>query len=52
MQPDGFIVLKGAGNIFAEGLTLPELQEAVAGAYRSVLHQPERTLTLKEFEKP
>jgi polysaccharide export outer membrane protein len=52
VQPDGFIVLKGAGTIFAEGLTLPDLHEAVANAYRDFLHQPELTLTLKEFDKP
>jgi polysaccharide export outer membrane protein len=36
----------------AEGLTLPQLQQAVSNAYRSFLHQPEVTLTLKDFDKP
>lgn len=52
VQPDGFVALKGAGAILAEGLTLPQLQQAVTDAYRSFLHQPEVTLTLKDFEKP
>jgi polysaccharide export outer membrane protein len=52
IQPDGFVALKGAGSIFAEGLTLPQLQQAVAGAYRGFLHQPEITLTLKDFDRP
>jgi polysaccharide export outer membrane protein len=52
VQPDGFITLKGAGTLFAEGLTLPQLQQAVAGAYGAFLHDPEITLTLKEFDKP
>src|SRR5215831_2231025 len=29
IQPDGFIALKAEGNLFAEGLTLPEVSEAV-----------------------
>jgi len=52
VQPDGFVALKGAGTIFAEGLTLPELQHAISEAYRNFLHDPEITLTLKEFDKP
>jgi len=52
VQPDGFIVLKGAGSVLAEGLTLPQLQREVADAYRGFLHQPEVTLTLKDFDKP
>jgi len=52
VQPDGFVTLKGAGTILAEGLTLPELQEAMAKAYSSFLHEPEISLALKEFDKP
>ena len=52
VQPDGFVALKGAGSILAEGRTLPQLQQSVAEAYRGVLHQPEITLTLKDFDKP
>jgi polysaccharide export outer membrane protein len=52
VQPDGFVVLKGAGTILAEGLTLPQLQRAVSDAYRGFLHQPEITVTLKDFDKP
>jgi polysaccharide biosynthesis/export protein len=52
VQPDGFVVLKGAGPILAEGLTLPELQQVVIEAYRDTLHKPEITLTLKDFDKP
>jgi len=52
VQPDGFVSLRGAGTIFAEGLTLPQLEEAMSVAYRNSLHEPEITLTLKEFDKP
>jgi polysaccharide biosynthesis/export protein len=52
VQPDGFVVLRGAGTILAEGLTLPQLQQAVSDAYRGFLREPEITLTLKDFDKP
>jgi polysaccharide export outer membrane protein len=52
VQPDGFVVLKSAGTLWVEGMTVPEMQQAVANAYRGVLHQPEVTVTLKEFDKP
>ena len=52
VQPDGFVALKGAGTIYAEGLTLPQLRQTMSEAYRNFLNDPEITLTLKEFEKP
>ena len=52
VQPDGLVTLKGAGTLLAEGLTVPEVQQAVANAYRGFLHEPEVTVTLKEFDKP
>ena len=52
VQPDGYVVLKGAGAVLAEGRTLSQLQQAVSEAYRGFLHQPEITLTLKDFERP
>jgi polysaccharide export outer membrane protein len=52
VQPDGYIVLKGAGSLFVEGATLGEASNAVRDAYSKMLHSPEVTLTLKEFEKP
>jgi polysaccharide export outer membrane protein len=52
VQPDGFVILKGAGPLLAEGLTVPQMQQAIAYAYRGILHEPEVTVTLKDFEKP
>jgi polysaccharide biosynthesis/export protein len=50
--PDGYVALKSAGALLVEGRTIPELQEAVANAYRGFLHDPEVTVMLKEFDKP
>lgn len=52
VQPDGYLALKGAGTVFAEGLTLPELQQVLSDLYRSFLHEAEINLILKEFDKP
>lgn len=52
VQPDGFITLKGLDDLYVAGMTLGELREKVCLAYRGVLHEPEVTVTLKDFEKP
>jgi polysaccharide biosynthesis/export protein len=52
VQPDGFVVLRGAGLLLAEGLTVSQLQQAMTKAYSDFLHEPEITVTLKDFEKP
>ena len=52
VQPDGFVVLKGAGTLLAEGLTVPQIQQAIVFAYRGSLREPEVTVTLKDFDKP
>jgi polysaccharide export outer membrane protein len=52
VQPDGFVALRGAGTLLVEGLTVPEMQQAVASAYRGFLHEAEVTVTLKDFDKP
>jgi polysaccharide export outer membrane protein len=52
VQPDGFIALRGAGQLVADGHSIADLQRAIAKAYSSFLHDPEVTVTLKDFEKP
>jgi polysaccharide biosynthesis/export protein len=52
IQPDGYVALRGAGLVLAEGLTIAELQQAIANAYRGFLHDPEVSVNLKDFEKP
>jgi len=51
IQPDGYVALKGAENLFAEGLTVAELTAEVARAY-SFMRDPEVSITLKDFDKP
>jgi len=52
VQPDGFIPLKGAELLYAEGETVPELQDSILRAYTGVLHDPQVTIALRDFDKP
>jgi polysaccharide biosynthesis/export protein len=52
IQPDGYVALKDAAPVFAQGLTLDEFREAVRRAYTGYLHDPQVAVALKEFEHP
>ncbi|HEX8814517.1 MAG TPA: polysaccharide biosynthesis/export family protein [Terriglobales bacterium] len=52
VQPDGFIPLRGANAVQAEGKTATQLAEMVRQAYTGILHEPEVTVLLREFDKP
>jgi polysaccharide export outer membrane protein len=52
VQPDGFIALKGLSAIFAESMTVVELQDAVRHGYAETMHDPEVTIVLRDFDKP
>jgi polysaccharide export outer membrane protein len=52
VQPDGFIPLKGAAQLYAQDLTVPELQRAITDTYTGTMHDPEVTVSLKDFDRP
>lgn len=52
VQPDGYISLHGAGDLYIEGKTVPEIIELLKGAYAKILHEPIIDILLKDFEKP
>jgi polysaccharide export outer membrane protein len=52
VQPDGYITLKDVGHLFVEGRTAPELELAIGAAYSKLLHEPQVTVVLKEFDRP
>lgn len=52
VQPDGYVLLKDAGMVLAEGLNLNEFRSAIEAAYQGYLHDPEAAVALKDFEKP
>ena len=50
--PDGFLSLRAVGDIYVEGLTIPELKDAVGTAYAQILRDPEVSVVLSGFERP
>jgi polysaccharide export outer membrane protein len=52
VEPDGYVALKDAGAVLAQGLTLEEFRGAVTLAYTGYLHDPQVAVALKEFEHP
>jgi polysaccharide export outer membrane protein len=52
VQPDGYINLRGVGDVRIQDQTTPEVVQTVRTAYTGVLRDPVITVELKEFEKP
>lgn len=52
IQPDGYITLLSAGDLYIQGKTVPEVVEALRKAYAKILHDPIITVDLKDFQKP
>ena len=52
VQPDGYINLQNGHSLHAQGLTVPELADAIKGAYVGTLHDPIVNVDLKDFQKP
>ena len=52
VQPDGYVNLQNSGSIHVQGLTVPEMIEAVQTAYAHVLHKPIINVDLEDFQKP
>ena len=52
VQPDGFVTLKGVGDLKVAGETVPELTSTLREAYGKILNNPLISIALKDFEKP
>jgi protein involved in polysaccharide export with SLBB domain len=52
VQPDGYINLQGAGSVHIEGMTVPEVVDALKKAYAGVLHEPIIDVDLVDFQRP
>ena len=52
VQPDGYITLRGVGDVHVGRVTVPEVTEAIRTAYGKILKDPAIAVVLKEFEKP
>jgi len=52
VQPDGYVSLRGIGDLHIQGRSLPELKAMLTEAYSEILRDPVINIVLKEFEKP
>jgi polysaccharide export outer membrane protein len=52
VQPDGYVSLRGAGDVEVLGQTLPQASETIRAAYTKLLDNPNVSIVLKDFEKP
>jgi polysaccharide biosynthesis/export protein len=52
VQPDGFVTLRGIGDIKVQGQTVPELTATLRSAYSKILNAPIISVVLKDFERP
>jgi len=52
IHPDGYISLRGLGELRVQGRSLPELKLTLLEAYQTILKDPVINVILKEFEKP
>jgi polysaccharide export outer membrane protein len=52
VQPDGFVTLRGVGDLKVADQTVPELTQTLHTAYSKILNDPLISVVLKDFEKP
>ena len=52
VQPDGYISLRDAGDLYIEGTTAEQASQVIAKAYSKILRDPIVSVLLKDFEKP
>jgi polysaccharide export outer membrane protein len=52
VQPDGFMTLRGIGDLKVQGQTVPELTYTLHQAYDKILNNPIISIVLRDFQKP
>jgi protein involved in polysaccharide export with SLBB domain len=52
VQPDGYITLRGIGDVRVADETVPQLTATLRSAYQKILNDPVIGIVLKDFEKP
>jgi polysaccharide biosynthesis/export protein len=52
VHPDGYIVLQSIGSVYIQGLTVPEVVDAVKKASAKVLNDPIVDVDLVDFQRP
>jgi polysaccharide export outer membrane protein len=52
IQPDGYVSLRGAGDVHIADETIPEATAALCQRYASILHDPNISIIAKDFVHP
>jgi len=52
IQPDGYVTLMNVGSVYVQGMTVPQVVDAIKKAYSGTLHDPIVDVDLKDFQKP
>lgn len=52
VQPDGYVTMRGVGDLHVQDETVPELTQTLRKAYSKILNEPILSVVLKDFEKP
>jgi len=52
VQPDGYVSLRDAGDVYVVGKSVPQVTDAIRDAYGKLLNHPMVSLVMKDFEKP
>jgi polysaccharide export outer membrane protein len=52
IQPDGYVSLQEAGDLHIDGMTAPEIAEAIRKQYSRILRDPSVAVIPKDVEKP
>lgn len=52
VQPDGYVTLRGVGDVHVQDLTVPALTQTLRTVYGKILNEPIISVVLKDFEKP
>jgi polysaccharide biosynthesis/export protein len=52
IQPDGYISLRGIGDVHVSSETLPQLVTTLQNDYSKILNKPAISVLMKDFERP
>jgi polysaccharide export outer membrane protein len=52
VQPDGYVNLQNGRSVHVQGLSVPDVVDAIKTAYVGILHNPIVNVDLKDFQKP
>ena len=52
VQPDGYISLQGVDSLYVQGMSTPEIAQALKKAYAGTLHDPIISVDLVDFQRP